>query len=33
MASLSNSRWQSRKESPFISTNNGDIIKKAKRRE
>ena len=28
---LSNSRWQNRKEHPNQSTNNGDIVGKAKR--
>ena len=31
MASLSNYRWQNRKEYPNRSTNNGDMDEKAKR--
>ena len=31
MALLSNSKWQTRKERPYRSTNNGDMAEKAKR--
>ena len=31
MVSLSNSRWQNRKERPHRSTNNEDMVDKAKR--
>ncbi len=29
MASISNTRWQNRKERPILSTNNGDIVDKS----
>ena len=31
IASSSNSRWQNRKERPYQSTNNGEMVKRAKR--